>query len=257
MILDEIIAHKKLEVAEAKKNISLRQMAVAAECSPKAIDFTAVHSRTPGIKIISEVKKASPSRGVIRENFDHLSIACEYEDAGAFAISVLTDARFFGGDISFLSDVRAHCGVPLLRKDFTTDSYQIYEARCHGADLVLLIAAVLSRVEIDEYIDLARTLGMNCIVEVHNEKELETAVLCKSGIIGINNRDLRTFNVSLDVSRTLVPMVPEGTVVISESGISSPGDMAELHACGVDTFLVGETFMKERSPGDALRRFLS
>ncbi len=257
MILDDIITHKKLEVAQVKKNIPLRQIISVANRSSPAIDFISLHTRTSGIKIISEVKKASPSQGVIREDFNHLSIAREYEDAGAFAISVLTDGKFFGGDLSFLSDIRPHCGIPLLRKDFTVDIYQIYEARCHGADLVLLIAAVLSRVEIEEYIDLAHTLGMNCIVEVHNEKELETAVLCGSKIIGINNRDLRTFSVSLDVSKILAPMVPEGTVTISESGISSPDDMAELCACGVDTFLIGETFMKEKRPGAALRRFLN
>ena len=256
MILDDIVAYKRQELEEAKKRVPLGELVSAAAEVPPAIDFTDLHARTPGVKIISEIKKASPSRGVIRDDFDHFSIAREYEDSGAFALSVLTDRKFFGGDISYLSDIRAHSELPILRKDFTIDPYQVYEARCHGADLVLLIVAVLDRGEIEEYLSLARSLGMNCIVEVHGERELETAVLAGSEIIGINNRDLRTFDVSLDVSKRLSGMVPEGKIIISESGISSVEDMAGLMACGIDTFLIGETFMKARSPGEALRGFL-
>ena len=256
MILDDIVAHKKEELKEAKKKLPLGELvSAAAEVSP-AVDFTDLHARTPGVKIISEIKRASPSRGVIRDDFDHFSIAREYEDSGAFALSVLTDRRFFGGDISYLSDIRTRSALPILRKDFTIDPYQVYEARCHGADLVLLIVAVLDRGRIEEYHSLARSLGMNCIVEVHGEEELETALLAGSEIIGINNRDLRTFDVSLDTSRRLSGMVPEGKIIISESGISSVRDMEGLMACGIDTFLIGETFMKAESPGEALRGFL-
>ena len=256
MILDDIVAHKKKELKEAKKKLPLGELvSAAAEVSP-AVDFADLHARTPGVKIISEIKRASPSRGVIRDDFDHFSIAREYEDSGAFALSVLTDRRFFGGDISYLSDIRTRSALPILRKDFTIDPYQVYEARCHGADLVLLIVAVLDRGRIEEYHSLARSLGMNCIVEVHGEEELETALLAGSEIIGINNRDLRTFDVSLDTSRRLSGMVPEGKIIISESGISSVGDMEGLMACGIDTFLIGETFMKAESPGEALRGFL-
>ena len=256
MILDDIVAHKKEELKEAKKKLPLGELvSAAAEVSP-AVDFAALHARTPGVKIISEIKRASPSRGVIRDDFDHFSIAREYEDSGAFALSVLTDRRFFGGDISYLSDIRTRSALPILRKDFTIDPYQVYEARCHGADLVLLIVAVLGRGRIEEYHSLARSLGMNCIVEVHGEEELETALLAGSEIIGINNRDLRTFDVSLDTSRRLSGMVPEGKIIISESGISSVRDMEGLMACGIDTFLIGETFMKAESPGEALRGFL-
>ena len=256
MILDDIVAHKKEELKEAKKKLPLVELvSAAAEVSP-AVDFTDLHARTPGVKIISEIKRASPSRGVIRDDFDHFSIAREYEDSGAFALSVLTDRRFFGGDISYLSDIRTRSALPILRKDFTIDPYQVYEARCHGADLVLLIVAVLDRGRIEEYHSLARSLGMNCIVEVHGEEELETALLAGSEIIGINNRDLRTFDVSLDTSRRLSGMVPEGKIIISESGISSVRDMEGLMACGIDTFLIGETFMKAESPGEALRGFL-
>ena len=256
MILDDIVAYKRQELKGAKKRFPLRELVSAsAEVSP-AIDFADLHAKTQGVKIISEIKKASPSRGVIRDDFDHFSIAREYEDSGAFALSVLTDRKFFEGDISYLSDIRAHSALPILRKDFTIDSYQIYEARCHGADLVLLIVAVLDRGEIEEYLSLARSLGMNCIVEVHGERELETALLAGSEIIGINNRDLRTFDVSLDVSKRLSVMVPEGKILISESGISSARDMSGLMACGIDTFLIGEIFMKAKSPGEALRGFL-
>ena len=256
MILDDIVAHKRQELKEAKKRLPLGELvSAAAEVSP-AIDFADLHAKTQGVKIISEIKKASPSKGVIRDDFDHFSIAREYEDSGAFALSILTDRKFFGGDISYLSDIRANSALPILRKDFTIDPYQVYEARCHGADLVLLIVAVLDRGEIEEYLSLARSLGMNCIVEVHGERELETAVLAGSEIIGINNRDLRTFDVSLEVSKRLSGMVPEGKILISESGISSVEDMAGLMACGIDTFLIGETFMKAESPGEALRGFL-
>ena len=256
MILDDIVAHKKEELKEAKKKLPLGELvSAAAEVSP-AVDFADLHARTPGVKIISEIKRASPSRGVIRDDFDHFSIAREYEDSGAFALSVLTDRRFFGGDISYLSDIRTRSALPILRKDFTIDPYQVYEARCHGADLVLLIVAVLDRGRIEEYHSLSRSLGMNCIVEVHGEEELETALLAGSEIIGINNRDLRTFDVSLDTSRRLCGMVPEGKIIISESGISSVRDMEGLMACGIDTFLIGETFMKAESPGEALRGFL-
>lgn len=256
MILDDIVAHKRQELKEAKKKLPPQELVSAASEAPPAIDFAALHAKTPGVKIISEIKKASPSKGIIRDDFDHLSIAREYEDSGAFALSVLTDREFFRGDISYLSDIRAHSALPILRKDFTIDPYQIYEARCHGADLVLLIVAVLDRGEIEEYLSLSHSLGMNCIVEVHGERELETAVLAGSGIIGINNRDLRTFDVSLDVSKRLSGMVPEGKIIISESGISSVEDMAGLMACGIDTFLIGETFMKAKSPGEALRGLL-
>jgi len=256
MILDDIIAHKRKELKEAKKKLPMGELVSAAEQKPPAIDFTALYAKTPGLKIISEIKKASPSKGVIRNDFNHFSIAREYEDSGAFALSVLTDYRFFKGDISYLSDIRAHSTLPILRKDFTIDPYQVYEARFHGADLVLLIVAVLDQKEIEEYLSLAHSLGMNCIVEVHGEQELETAILAGSKIIGINNRDLRTFDVSLDVSKRLSPMVPEEKIVISESGISSVEDIEGLRNCGIDTFLIGEMFMKAKSPGEALRGFL-
>ena len=256
MILDDIVSNAREELREKKRRVSLRELASAAADMPPPLDFAALHARTPGVKIIAEIKKASPSRGVIREDFDHLSIAAEYEEAGAFGLSVLTDAKFFQGDASHLSDVRERSSLPLLRKDFTVDAYHVYEARCLGADLVLLIAAVLGPGRTGEYLGLADSLGMSCVVEVHREEELETALSAGARIIGINNRDLRDFSVSLDVSKRLGRMVPEDRIAISESGISSPEDMAELASAGVDTFLVGETLMRSGSPGAALRGLL-
>ena len=256
MILDDIVANAREELREKKRRVSLRDLASAAADMPAPLDFAALHARTPGVKIIAEIKKASPSCGVIREDFDHLSIAAEYEEAGAFGLSVLTDAKFFQGDASYLSDVRERSRLPLLRKDFTVDAYHVYEARCLGADLVLLIAAVLGGGRMEEYLGLARSLGMGCVAEVHCGEELETALSAGAEIVGINNRDLRDFSVSLDVSKKLAREVPEGKIVISESGISSPEDVAELAAAGIDTFLVGETFMKSESPGAALRGLL-
>ena len=257
MILDDIVSNAKRELEEKKRRVSLKELASMAADMPPSLDFAALHARTPGVKIIAEIKKASPSRGVIREDFDHLSIAAEYEEAGAFGLSILTDAKFFQGDVSYLSEVRERSGLPILRKDFTVDAYHVYEARCLGADLVLLIAAVLGAGEIEEYLGLAGSLGMSCVVEVHGEEELETALSAGARIIGINNRDLRDFSVSLDVSKKLGRMVPEDRIAISESGISSPQDIAELASAGIDTFLVGETLMKSESSGAALRGLLS
>lgn len=253
MILDDIVSNTRLELERKKALTPLADLVSMARDCPPAVDFADLHGKTPGVKIVSEIKKASPSRGLIRRDFDHLSIAGEYEESGAFALSVLTDGKFFAGDISYLSDIRKRSKLPLLRKDFTVDAYHVYEARCHGADIVLLIAAVLGRGEIEEYMGLARSLGMRCVVEVHDEEELETALEAGADIIGINNRDLRDFSVSLDVSKRLRAMIPEGKIVISESGISSADDIEELLETGIDTFLVGETLMKAPSPGAALR----
>lgn len=256
MILDEIVSNTKRELERKKSLVPLADLVSMSRNCPPVVDFAAIHGKTPGIKIISEIKKASPSRGLIRRDFDHLSIAEEYEESGAFALSILTDGKFFAGDISYLSDIRKRSKLPLLRKDFTVDPYHVYEARCHGADIVLLIAAVLGRGEMEEYMGLARSLGMRCVVEVHDESELETAIEAGAEIIGINNRDLRDFTVSLDVSKRLGAMVPEEKIVISESGISRADDIEELLENGIDTFLVGETLMRAPSPGAALRNLL-
>lgn len=257
MILDQIVEYKKQELEETKLKLSLNEIKSRLKDCKNPLDFLELHKSRNGIKIISEIKKASPSKGVIREDFDHLAIAKQYMDWGAFAISILTDKKFFQGDIEFLSDISKISNIPLLRKDFTIDPYHIYEARYYGADLVLLIVAALSKYEIEEFIQLAKSLGMRSIVEVHTESELQTAIDAGSEIIGINNRDLKTFKVDLDISLNLSKLVPEGTVLIAESGISSRKDIDKLFLnAGIDTFLIGETLMKDENPGEKLKSLI-
>lgn len=256
MILDDIIAHKKEELVASKERISLSELENKVKDVPKPIDVIDRHNNMSGVKIIAEIKKASPSKGIIREDFDHVNIAKSYEEAGAFALSVLTDEKYFQGKLSYLNDIKKVVSIPLLRKDFTIDPYQIYEARSYGADIILLIVSALELSQIKEFRQVAESLGMNAIVEVHSEVELETALKAESNIIGINNRDLKTFNVSLKVSKRLSSLVPEGKIVIAESGISSRQDIDELLDSGVETFLVGESFMRADKPGEKLKALL-
>lgn len=256
MILDDIIAHKKEELVASKERISLSELENKVKDVPKPIDVIDRHNNMSGVKIIAEIKKASPSKGIIREDFDHVNIAKSYEEAGAFALSVLTDEKYFQGKLSYLSDIKKVVSIPLLRKDFTIDPYQIYEARSYGADIILLIVSALELSQIKEFRQVAESLGMNAIVEVHSEVELETALKAESNIIGINNRDLKTFNVSLKVSKQLSGLVPEGKIVVAESGISSRQDIDELLDSGVETFLVGESFMRADKPGEKLKTLL-
>jgi indole-3-glycerol phosphate synthase len=209
------------------------------------------------VKIIAEIKRASPSKGVLREDFNPTDIAEAYCQGGASALSVLTDREFFGGELNHLLDVRNTVETPVLRKDFLIDPYQVYESRLYGADAVLLIAAVLDKKTLAELLELTHSLNMNAIVEVHDEEDLEKALLSSSRIIGINNRDLRTFNVSLDVSVRLSRLIPKEMIVIAESGITSGDDIRRLKEEGICVFLIGETFMKAESPGKELENMLS
>ncbi|MGQ0794151.1 MAG: indole-3-glycerol phosphate synthase TrpC [Deltaproteobacteria bacterium] len=257
MILDKIIAHKKIEVERAKLSLPLREIIARAADSPPTLDFqAALQSPDGAAKVIAEIKRASPSKGIIREDFDPVRIARSYAAAGASAISVLTDEEFFGGRLEYLRAVREAVRAPLLRKDFTVDAYQIYEGRLFGADAILLIASALETSQIAEFIDIAESLGMSAIVEVHNEAELEKALSAPSRIIGINNRDLKTFSVSLDVSARLRKLIPESKLVIAESGIRSAGDIEALKNAGIWAFLIGETFMRAEDPGAALSDLL-
>jgi len=257
MILDEIVEHKKSEVESAKKNKPLDRIIANIEDADKARDFYGDCINKSGIKIICEIKKASPSKGLLSKNFHPVEIAKSYEHNGAFAISVLTDEKFFMGSLDYLSEVSKNVKIPVLRKDFTIDPYQIYEARCYGADIILLIASILDLSGIRAFQDIATSLGMSSIVEVHNEKELELALEAGSKIIGINNRDLKTFEVNLEVSEQLAGSIPEGVVVISESGIRDSGDIRRLEKAGITTFLIGETFMTGESPGRELKNLLN
>ena len=199
------------------------------------------------------MKKASPSKGIIRADFEPLSLAKTYEANGAAAISVLTESRFFQGSLDYLRLIREHVQRPLLRKDFLFDSYQVYEARAFGASAILLIGAMLSDTQMNELAALARSLGLDCLVEVHDEAELERAVSCGAELLGINNRDLRTFHTTIETSERLVRLVPRGTMVVSESGLSRSEQLTRLESLGIKAFLIGETFMAAPDPGVPLR----
>ena len=245
MILDRIVADN-LEEMEARKRLfpltHLKRMALE---QPPALDFaSALHG--DHIKLIAEVKKASPSRGIIRPDFNPVEIALTYAGNGASAISVLTEARYFHGSLSYLRDIRNALGnnsLPLLRKDFIVDPYQVYESRAYGADALLLIVAILTPEKLEELTELSHHLGMSCLVEVHNEAELEIALNSGAGVIGINNRDLTTFEVDLATTERLRPLITQGQIVVSESGIKNRGDIERLRELGVDAVLTGEVLV--------------
>jgi indole-3-glycerol phosphate synthase len=203
--------------------------------------------------VIAEIKKASPSRGLIRDDFDPVAIAGSYAEAGATCLSVLTDEHFFQGNDAYLAAARDVVTLPVLRKDFTVDAYQLYEARALGADCVLLIVAALDAHQLQEFHQLARGLGLDVLVEVHDAFELEAALTLDPALIGINNRNLHTFETKLDTTYALLERIPENIVVVTESGIRDPVQVSEMRARGVNAFLVGEAFMREPDPGAALR----
>lgn len=243
-MLAEILAHKRQEVAAARKERPLAELKRQASNLPLTRDFNAaLRRRGPHLNLIAELKQASPSRGLIRAAFAPGEQARLYTEAGAAAISVLTDWRFFKGKLEYLSLVRQVTPLPLLRKDFIVDPYQIYESRAAGADAVLLIVAVMSPPELKEYLALAAVLGLGTLVEVHTGEEIEIALQAGAEVIGINNRDLRTFKVDLHTTLALRPLIPPGHVVVSESGIHSRDDAVLVAGAGVDAILVGEALM--------------
>jgi len=254
-ILDEILAHKRVEVAAARQRLGPQQLARRArEADPPRGFRRALLGRGP--RVIAELKRRSPSKGELRRDFDPVAIARVFESAGAAALSVLTDERFFGGSLAVLEAVRAATELPLLRKDFVVDAYQIDEARAAGADAVLLIVAALAPAELVGLLEHARGLGLDALVEVHDEAELDAAKAAGADLIGINNRDLRSFVTDLAVTERLAPRVPEGALVVAESGILGSADVARLARAGAGAFLVGECLMREPDPGLALRRLL-
>jgi indole-3-glycerol phosphate synthase len=244
MILDQIVANKKQELELSQRNLPLADLRRMALAAPPPVDFASA-LRGDGIKLIAEVKKASPSRGVIRSDFAPVEIAQIYANNGASAISVLTASKYFQGSLNHLKNIKTALGqtLPLLRKDFIFDPYQVYESRACGADSLLLIVAILSPRQLAELIGLTRQLGMECLVEVHNEAEVEIALKSQAKIIGINNRDLSTFTVDINTTRRLRPLIPADRIVVSESGIKDRADMARLRQWGVDAVLVGEALM--------------
>jgi len=257
MILDEIIEYKKTELNESKELRPLSEIEEEIKEIPHPLDFYGLATRHKGLKIICEVKKASPSKGIICEDFDPTRIARSYRDNGAFAISVLTDQKFFQGHLDYLSAIRKEVDIPLLRKDFTIDPYQIYEACLYGADIILLIASVLEKSQLEEYLAITDSIGMNAIVEVHDKNELQDAIAAGSRIIGINNRNLKTFDVNLSTTEDLIGYIPDHIHVISESGINEPADIRRLSKLGINTFLIGETFMGSTDPGGRLGEFIN
>lgn len=244
-ILETIVAHKLTEVAACKAELPLAVLREQLAGIARPRDFMAalLSSSRPAPRVIAEIKRRSPSKGELRPGLDPVELARIYEQNGASAISVLTDARFFGGSLDDLRNVRAATMLPLLRKDFVIDPYQIYEARLAGADAILLIAAILAPEQITAYSHLATELGMAALVEVHNLTELASALSANANLIGINNRDLHTFNVTLDTTRALRPLIPPGVVVVSESGIYTRADRESLGDMDIDALLVGESLL--------------
>ncbi|HXF47553.1 MAG TPA: indole-3-glycerol phosphate synthase TrpC [Burkholderiaceae bacterium] len=256
-ILERILAVKREEVAAAKARESEAALRARAEARRDVRDFeTALRAKIGAGRaaVIAEVKKASPSKGVLRADFDPAAIAASYARAGAACLSVLTDEQFFQGALPFLAQARAACGLPVLRKDFIVDAYQLYEARAWGADCVLLIAAALPPPQLRELEAVAAALGMAVLVEVHDAEELEAALTLNTPLLGINNRDLRTFEVRLATTLDLLPRIGPERLVITESGILSPADVTTMRAAGVHAFLVGEAFMRAPDPGAELAR---
>ncbi len=251
-ILNRILAVKAQEVAAAKALISPEQMHSDAKNALPVRDFTgAIRAKIAAghSAVIAEIKKASPSKGVIRADFHPALIAASYEQHGAACLSVLTDESFFQGCADFLKQARAACELPVLRKDFMVDEYQIYQARAMGADAILLIAAALDLQQMQKFEDIAHALGMAVLVEVHNGEELDAALQLTTPLIGVNNRNLRTFEVSLQTTLDLLVRIPAERLVVTESGIFTAADVALMRANKVDCFLVGEAFMRATDPG--------
>ena len=244
-ILFEIAEKTKERVAQEKQVLGMDAIKEKAILSPKPIDFPFERAlRAEGISFICEVKKASPSKGLIAPDFPYLDIAREYEAAGASAISVLTEPFYFMGENQYLAEIRKQVSIPLLRKDFTVDPYMIYQARAIGADAVLLICAILSKEELREYLELATSLGLSALVEAHDEQEVLMALEVGAGIIGVNNRNLKDFTVDIENSVRLRKMVPDNVIFVSESGMKTRDDIARLEANGTNAVLIGETFMR-------------
>jgi len=254
-ILNKIVAVKQEEVTAARQRKPLEAVRFDAESRVLTRDFVGAMRAKIGAgqaAVIAEVKKASPSKGVLREDFIPADIAQSYAEYGAACLSVLTDQQFFQGCVDFLKQARASCQLPVLRKDFMVDAYQIYESRAMGADAILLIAACLDDAQMKDFEQIARSLDMAVLVEVHDAAELERALKLKTPLVGVNNRDLKTFEVSLDTTLSLMRDIPKDRLLVCESGIHTRDDVLRMGAAGVNAFLVGEAFMRAKEPGQAL-----
>lgn len=257
MILDEIYKHKLSEVAQRKNRCPIGRLEEALPNLPETKDLETALKTSRGLGLIAEVKAASPSRGILRlNNMNPSRIALEYQESGASAISVLTDEKFFHGNLTHLEDVRKAVQLPLLRKDFIIDEYQLVEARTCGADAVLLIAALLDEKGLNALLDKANRLKLNCLVEVHTEEELKKVLDTPATLLGINNRDLYTFKIDLKTTLRLKPLIPSDKTVVSESGIKSRDDVILLEKAGVDAILVGETLVQSKDIGKKIRELM-
>ena len=257
-ILNEIVAAKRREVERLKGEVVLAQLDRRIEAQSPPLNLAGALMGN-AVRVIAEVKKASPTRGLLRADFDPVSLACSYADNGAAAISVITNADHFQGSIDHLSAVHGvmrPLGIPVLRKEFIFDPYQVHESRAYGADAILLIVGILSQASLAELIELARRFWMQCLVEVHDEEELETALDAGAEIVGINNRDLRTFKTDIAVTERLVPLIPSGKIIVSESGVSSREDVERVGRAGANAVLVGESLVTADDPGAKLRELV-
>jgi indole-3-glycerol phosphate synthase len=252
-ILDRIVEKRVVRIQKAKQSLPLSNLVeqcTKTDCKPRW--FGKAISRTDCTNIIAEVKRQSPSKGVIREDFNHLEIARQYAQAGAAAMSVLTEEDFFGGSLTYLREIHEHVDVPLLRKDFIIDDYQIYEAAASGASAILLITAILDNDLLTAFIQRASELNLDALVEVHTEAEMRRAAQAGAKLIGVNNRDLTTFQVDLETSIRLAPLAPPGAILVSESGITTGDDIGKLKGAGYRAFLIGEHFMRQNDLASAL-----
>jgi len=257
MILDDIIKKTREDLEIRKKEFSVDWLGRSLAYNPyQPRDVKAYLTSTPEepIRIIAEVKKASPSKGVIREDFDPLMIAQEYSKNGANAISVLTEPHFFQGDIEYLTGIRRYVDTPLLRKDFIIDEYQLLEALVYGADFVLLIAKALDKQTLKDLYDKALSLGLEVLVEIHDLPDLKKAMSCGASIIGINHRNLETFEMDMNLCDKLIPLIPNGKIIVAESGITDVDTIKRLNSIGVDAFLIGEHFMRQDDIGKEMQK---
>lgn len=256
MILDKIIKQTHEDLIKKQHDMPLDVLGRSLAYNPFAPrpvkEFLTSTPQEP-LRIIAEVKKASPSKGVIRADFEPVSIAQSYEKGGANALSILTEPHFFQGNLEYLSQVRRHVGLPLLRKDFIIDKYQIVEALVYGADFILLIAKALGAKELKELLEYARYVGLDVLVEIHDKEDLTKAIFAGADIIGINHRNLETFEMDMELSFKLMPLIPNGKIIVAESGLINHEQLVELNKAGVDAFLIGEHFMRQPDPGTALR----
>ncbi len=255
-ILDNIVKNKKAEITRSKKAVRVTELFKLIKNSPPPRAFAERLPDKTSVSIIAEIKKSSPSAGIIRQNFDPVSIAKRYEENGACAISVLTDEKYFNGHIDYLNLVRKKVQLPLLRKDFIIDPYQVIQSRSFGADAILLIIGLLSRLQCDEIVHTANEYQLDCLGEVHTAEELEIALKYGFKLIGINNRNLKTFNVDIKTTELLIASIPDNVIVVSESGIKNKENIQRLGKVGVDAVLIGEALMRQPDEGAALKNLM-